>query len=40
MTNVKTIVSTECEGQMWWYPHNEQKLELTRMFIKMHLAGE
>jgi len=37
MTNVKTIVSTESEAQMWWYPYNEQKLEITRMFFEMNL---
>lgn len=40
MTNVKTIVSTNSEPKMWWYPYNEQKLELTRFFFESHFAAD
>jgi len=40
MTNVKTIVSTDSAPQMWWYPYNEQKLELTRLFYESRFAAE
>ncbi|MCA9923063.1 MAG: aldehyde dehydrogenase family protein, partial [Anaerolineales bacterium] len=35
MTNTKTIVSTDSEPQMWWFPYSEQKLSMTRMFFEM-----
>ncbi len=36
MTNVKTIVSADSTPQMWWFPYNEQKLTITRMFFEMN----
>ena len=39
MTNVKSIVSTDSQEQMWWYPYNEQKLMITKMFFEMNLEA-
>jgi len=39
MTNVKTIVSTDSQEQMWWYPYNEQKLMITKMYVEMNLEA-
>jgi len=40
MTNVKTIVSNDSEPQMWWYPYNDQKLTITRLFCETNLGGK
>ena len=37
MTNTKSIVSTDSQEQMWWYPYNEQKLMITKMYFGMNL---
>jgi len=37
MTNTKSVVSTDSQEQMWWYPYNEQKMMMTKMFFEMNL---
>ena len=39
MTNVKSIVSTDSQEHMWWYPYNKQKLMITKMYYEMNLEA-
>jgi len=39
MTNVKSIVSTDLQEQTWWYPYNEQKLMITKMYFEVNLEA-